>query len=127
MTELETNWDGLATHLGVTRTFITSVRKGDRNLGPEPLKKLVELEKATGMFLNGDNITTAKQPIDSSIQNIPFCAECAKKDKQNQRLRELLMDSTKRETQLADQVALLHKHLDAAFSIINTDRKNPAK
>lgn len=52
MTELETNWDGLATRLGVTRTFITSARKGTRNLGTEPLRKLKELEKETGLVLN---------------------------------------------------------------------------
>lgn len=111
----------LAEKLNINPNYVYLLESGKNQIGKKTLEKLKKLEAE-------HQRTLESEPSNESKKNdITFCVQCAKKDADNQVLRERLLISTKRETQLADQVALLHKHLDDAFSIINTDRKNPAK
>lgn len=102
MTELETNWDGLAKYLGVTRTFITSVRKGDRNLGTETLKKLKELEKETGL--------TLKRNTEDKPEKLSRTSEEKNQQASCQNLKEQLKQAQIRENNLMEIIKNLSRN-----------------
>lgn len=91
MLELETNWDGLANYLGVTRTFITAVRNGKRNMGSEPLKKLEKLEKETGLCFNRNNIVREELPrYNSSNDNALMAEQLRQAQEREKQLMEII-------------------------------------
>jgi len=116
MTELETNWDGLAERLGVTRTFITSVRKGVRNLGPDPLKKLNELEKETGLLFNKNTLEVKE---DQAAHVTVGCRQCDVKD---QEIRRLVNMVTAYEKNLESS----QRNLSQALDLLQAKNEGPA-
>jgi len=85
MIHLKTNKEGLADRLGIGRPLLTAFSNGSKNLGPEPLRKLAELEKELNLVPNGT--TQAKE------EPAPYkttCALCRDKDTEIRYLRDAL-------------------------------------
>lgn len=86
MIYLETNWEGLAELLGVTRQTVTAVKSGKKNLGPEPLRKLRELESRIGLITK-----ETSNPLNQQNPSLnSACCQCQEKDEEISYLREAL-------------------------------------
>jgi transcriptional regulator with XRE-family HTH domain len=71
---LKMEWGELATHLGISRSMLDFVRKGQRNLSFPAIRRLEAVEKEAGILpqiqLYPDHKTSATMARDAPIKNL---------------------------------------------------------
>lgn len=111
----------LAEKLNINANYVYLLESGKNKIGKKTLEKLKELE------IQHQNNLESEPSNKPNNSDIPFCVQCAIKNVENQGLRNRLLDSSKLEMRLSDEIIFLRKQLNEAYSFINTDGKNPAK
>lgn len=71
---LRMEWGELASHLGISRSMLDFVRKGQRNLSFPALRRLEEAERAAGILPppkpESPDIAVPKPPAESAAKNV---------------------------------------------------------